>query len=149
VDSEYKLAEEVYLRVLYADTSAAKDEYFRQYVKIVDQKRDYNLKQCSDITFQCLDRHSKMVRHHDQDVAACRELEKKQIKFHETNSKLHRENETLTAQLRRAVENNTQREKTYRNKRSARVTTNTTSIFVGSSDSDENPPPPKKQKQKT
>ena len=72
IDGEYQLAQEVYRRVLYSETWTQKDLHIQQYFKIVDDKRDYNLQQTSDVTFQCLDRHAKLVRRVAHDSAQIR-----------------------------------------------------------------------------
>ena len=75
IDGEYQLAQEVYRRVLYSETWTQKDLHIQQYFKIVDDKRDYNLQQTSDVTFQCLDRHAKLVRRVAHDSAQIRKTQ--------------------------------------------------------------------------
>jgi hypothetical protein len=100
VDGEYQLAQEVYRRVLYSETWTEKDQHMQKFFAIVDDKRDFNLKQTSDVTFQCLDRHAKSVRRIAHDSAQIKSSQQAQYKL----TSNYRDLEKLNLKLAKQVE---------------------------------------------
>jgi hypothetical protein len=99
IDGEYQLAQEVYRRVLYSDTWTKKDKHMQQYFIVVDNKRDYNLNQTSDVTFQCLDRHAKQVRRIAHDSAQIRKSQEIEISLRSNYEDLEKINIRLCRQI--------------------------------------------------
>jgi hypothetical protein len=99
VDGEYQLAQEVYRRVLYAETWTEKDLHMQTFFAIVDDKRDFNLKQTSDVTFQCLDRHAKSVRRIAHDSAQIKTSQQAEIKLTSNYKDLEKLNIKLSKQI--------------------------------------------------
>ena len=88
VDSEYSLTSDYYRRVLYTENWDEKDHHISVYLTTIDAKRDHHLQTHTEITFQCLDRHSKHVRRTAHDAAHINTSQSIQKNLFENNQKL-------------------------------------------------------------
>jgi hypothetical protein len=150
IDSEYTLTSEVYRRILYTEDWGEKDTQISQYLKIVDDKRDFTLQQMSTVTFQCLDRHAKLRR-----SEACLEAQVKshrliQIKLFDQTTSLQTQNRELQLLLKKELEKQLPTRTNVSCSQNARASKNTKSVhfvscsgnFTTTQDASAEPPPP-------
>jgi hypothetical protein len=98
VDSEYKLTADTYRRILYASSWNEKDTLIQKYCDVIDAQRDANLQHTSDVTYQCVTRHSTLQRQTQTDVVKLQTSQILNKKLHEQNLRLNKANACLKNQ---------------------------------------------------
>jgi hypothetical protein len=98
IDKEYKLTTETYRNILYAENWSDKERLILTYIEIVDTQRDFSLQHMSDVTFQCVHRHSKLLRKNLTDVEQLVTSQSIQTRLFQQNQRLVLANKALKKQ---------------------------------------------------